>query len=103
MYGRDVERVKRLNVLLEKLAYASVGLDFLVAIATLLVLKGFKFSMSVLVISDYLIFAEVIIAAALFVLIFAIRHYQKIIDAMTDLTGRARIRRTGQRGLSVKK
>lgn len=104
MYGRDVERVKRLDRLLERLAYASVGLDFLVAIATLLVMKGFKFSMSVLIISDYLIFAEVIIAAVLFAIIFAIRHYQRILEAMADIAIKARIGRgSGQRRSSIKK
>jgi len=96
MYERDVERVKKLDLMLERLAYLSIGLDFIVAIATLLLMKGLKFSMSLLLISDYLIFAEVIIAAALFIIMFAIRHYQKILEAMAEFSYRAR--RIGSRG-----
>ncbi|MGC8479009.1 MAG: hypothetical protein ACP5NE_03755 [Candidatus Micrarchaeia archaeon] len=90
MYARDIRRLKRLDLILERLAYLSIGLDFIVAIATLLLMKGLKFSMSLLMISDYLIFAEVIIAGALFLIMFAIRHYQKILEAMAEFSYRAR-------------
>ncbi len=90
MYAKDIQRVKRLDIILERLAYLSIGLDFIVAIATLLLMKGLKFSASLLMIGDYLIFAEVIIAAVLFLIIFAIRHYQKVLEAMAEFLYRAK-------------
>ncbi len=69
MYYSEFSRIKRMQKLLSKIAYISVGTDFLIAISTYLVINDVKFSSSALMISDYLDFALVAIAAIMFVLL----------------------------------
>ena len=81
MYYNELERTRRMEGILERLAYWSVGLDFFVAIATLLVMRGAAGSSFMLLVAGYLMFTEVVIVAVLFTLLIAVRHYRKVIDA----------------------
>ncbi len=82
MYYGQYYRMQRIERILERLAYLSVGLDFFVAVATLLVMRGAEGSATMLLLSGYLMFAEVIIAAVLFTSLIAMRHYRKIMNAI---------------------
>ena len=80
MYYNEFEKARRMGRILEHLAYYSVGLDFFVAIATLLVMRGAAGSSFMLLIAGYLMFAEVVIATVLFTLLIAVRHYRRAIE-----------------------
>ncbi len=86
MYYGEFQRIKRIERYLEKLAYLSVGLDFFVAVATYLVIRGYSFSSFMLLVGGYLLFAEVIIAATMFVAMIALKHYRGIIVNMNRIT-----------------
>jgi hypothetical protein len=81
MYYNEFEKTRRMGRILERLAYYSVGLDFFVAIATLLVMRGAAGSSFMLLVAGYLMFAEVVIATILFTLLIAVRHYRRVIEA----------------------
>ncbi len=88
MYYGQYARIKRMERLLERLAYLSVGLDFFVALATLLVMQGAKISSFMLLIGGYLLFAEVILASLIFIALIVVKHYRRIIDRVADATFR---------------
>ena len=69
MYYGEFSRIKRMQKLLSRIAYISVGTDFLIAISTYLVINNVRFSSSALLISDYIDFALVAIAAIMFALL----------------------------------
>lgn len=68
--------------LLEKLAYFSVVLDFLVAVATFFVIRGNESYSLMLMVSNYLLTIEVFFTVVIFVLLVGLRHYRKIVDAV---------------------
>ena len=80
MYYTEFARIQRMEKLLERLAYVSVGLDVFVAMATFLVTKGLPYSSFMLMLSGYLMAIEVGIAAVLFSALVALKHYRKLID-----------------------
>ena len=88
MYYGDYQRIKRMEKFLERLAYLSVGLDFFVALATLLVIQGAKISGFMLLVGGYLLFAEVILASLIFTALIVVKHYRRIIDGVADATFR---------------
>lgn len=70
MYYSEFSRIRRIQRFLEKLAYISVGTDFLIAGATYLVIRNTPFSTSMLLISDYIdLFLVGIVGAMMFLLI----------------------------------
>lgn len=78
MYYSEHQRVIRMERLLEKLAYFSVALDFVVALASYYVLQGAAFSSSLLAISGDLMIVEVALTAIIFVALVAVKHYKKV-------------------------
>ncbi|MGC8649076.1 MAG: hypothetical protein ACP5UN_02565 [Candidatus Micrarchaeia archaeon] len=85
IYYSEFERIKSIEHLFEKLAYFSVGLDFLVAIATFLVMQE-HFSNIMLIIADYLMFFEVIIAGLILIILVVLKHYRLLLDNLTEKT-----------------
>ncbi len=83
MYSGDLLRIRRIRKSLDTLAYASVGLDFLVGIATLVSLKYYSNVSSVLLYLDYALAAEIVIAAVLFGTLLSLSHYERILDTFS--------------------
>jgi hypothetical protein len=71
--------------LLEKIAYFSIGLDFFVALATLLVTQGFKFSSTMLLVGGYLLFIEVVLTGVVFMLMAVLQHYRPLLRSINSL------------------
>ena len=90
MYYTDLQRVKKVESYLEKLAYLSVGLDFFVAVATYLVIQGYGFSSFMLLLGGYLLFAEVIIAAFMFITMIVLRHLRRVMVNVESLSFRSK-------------
>jgi hypothetical protein len=90
MYYNEFKKIERMRSILEKIAYFSVGLDFFVAIATLLVAKGFKYSTVMLMWGGYLLFAEVVLTGMLFGVLIWLKHYNRIINNIAMLAFRTR-------------
>lgn len=65
---------------LERLAYISVVLDFFIALASFLVLRGAMFSSLMLSITGDLIMVEMAMIGLLFVILVALKHYNNIMD-----------------------
>ncbi len=91
--------------LLERLAYFSVFLDFLVAIATFLVIRGVQSYSLMLTISNYLLTVEVVFALVIFVSLVALKHYRKIIDkvAITSFRSKYPVPTYSRNGVSLVK
>ncbi len=84
MYYSEFVKIKRIESILEKLAYISVGFDALVAFATLLVMHNSSRAFSsLLFISDFLIFAEVAVAAVIVVLLIMLKYYKKMLESIS--------------------
>ncbi|MGC8586223.1 MAG: hypothetical protein ACP5K5_01600 [Candidatus Micrarchaeia archaeon] len=84
MYYSEFVKVKKVESILEKLAYISVGFDALVAFATLLVMhSSSKAFSSLLFISDFLIFTEVAVAAVIVVLLIMLKYYKKMLESIS--------------------
>lgn len=80
MYYSELVRVKRIEKFLEQLAYSSMALDALVAVATLFIIEGGpNYYNFVLKIGNYLIFIEVALAALVFASIMALKHYKGMV------------------------
>jgi hypothetical protein len=95
MYYSELVRVRRIEKFLKRLAYSSVLLDALVAVATLFVIEGKSgYSGMVLMTGDYLIFVEVLLAAVAFASLLALRHYKKIFKGLDKMVFRARYKNT---------
>ena len=90
MYYKEFKRIERMSSLIERIAYFSVGLDFFVAIATLFMLKGFKYSMTMLVWGGYLLFAEVVLTGIVFAALLVLKHYKRIVGNIAMLSFRSR-------------
>ncbi len=86
MYYTDYERVKKIEKWLERLAYISVVLDFFIALASFLVLRGDIFSSLMLSIAGDLIMVEMIIIGVLFVTLVALKHYNNILGGFALAT-----------------
>ncbi len=91
------KHIQRMEQLFEKVAYLSVALDFFVAAATFLVLRGVTYSGTLLHIGDYLILLETMIAALLFVTLMAMKHYTRVMDRFVIMN----LRRFGRAGRSA--
>ncbi len=79
MYYSEVKRFKKIENYLEKLAYGSVALDFMVAAGSFLLLHRVGYAKFIIEVSNYAITAEIVIAAALFLILIAMKHYKKAI------------------------
>lgn len=79
MYYSEIERLKHIESYLEKLAYGSVALDFMVAVGSFLLLHRVGYAEFIIEVSNYAITAEIIIAAVLFIALMAMKHYKKLI------------------------
>ncbi len=90
MYYSEFERIERMERWLERLAYLSVFLDFVVAVATYMVVRGAEYSSVMLLWSGYLIGAEVVLAAFIFVSLIGLKHYRKIVNNVALSTFRTR-------------
>lgn len=84
MYYNDYDRVKKVERLLQKLAYLSVLFDFIIALASLLVLRGAAFSRLMLTISGDLILAEMVVIGVIFMILMALKHYNSIMDNFAE-------------------
>ncbi|MGI0134554.1 MAG: hypothetical protein ACREBW_06325 [Candidatus Micrarchaeaceae archaeon] len=96
VYYSEFKRVKRIEKVFEGLAYASVLIDTLVAVATLLFMHGIGGSVSAstfLVFSDYLVFFEVLLAGVIFGILMVMKHYQRVIDGMSELMFKTKYRK----------
>jgi hypothetical protein len=98
MYYSEFMRIKGMERLLERLAYLSVGLDFIVAAATYLLMRGYSFSQTMLVWSGYLLFAEVVIACILFIAMLGMRHFKKVMRHIDIVSFKSRYRRQSKFG-----
>jgi hypothetical protein len=94
MYYSEHVRVKRIERFLEKLAYASVALDAIVAVATLIVINGgAKYFSKILMMGDYLIFVEVTLAGVAVASVFALRHYKSVVKGLDKAVFRMRYKK----------
>jgi len=66
-------RIRKMQRLMEKIAYISVGADVLIAASTYLVIKNVAFSGSLLLLSDYLDFVLVAMIAVVFITLFMLK------------------------------
>jgi hypothetical protein len=76
VYYSELVRIRKTQRLLEKIAYISVGADFMIAISTYLVLSDVRYSSSALMASDYIDLALVVIATVMFAML-AVMKFQK--------------------------
>ena len=96
MYYSEFKRVKRIEKVFEGLAYASIAIDSIVAIATLIFMHGIGGSVAgntLLLFSDYLVFVEVAFAAFLFTVLMVMKHYQKVLTGMNELRFKTKYRK----------
>jgi len=89
MYYSELERIKNIENLFEKLAYFSVGLDFLVAVVTFLVMQE-HFSSFILIIAGYLMLIEVVLAGLIFAILMVLKHYKTLLENITERTFKSR-------------
>lgn len=80
MYYGDYLRVKKTEILLQRLAYISVALDFFIALATVLILKGANYSKAMLLITGYLMTVEMAVIGVVFVALIALKYYNNMMD-----------------------
>ncbi len=90
VYYSEHARIKRVERLLEKLAYISVAFDFILAAASFLVIRRAAFSALMLTISSDLIMVEMGVMALLFVTLVAMKHYSNVIAALEQARFRGR-------------
>ncbi|MGC8651771.1 MAG: hypothetical protein ACP5UH_00760 [Candidatus Micrarchaeia archaeon] len=84
MYYSELAKIKAVEKMLERLAYASVWFDVLAAIATFLVMRApAKAFGSLLIVSDYLIFIEVIVAAIIVIMLMVMKYYSKVTERLS--------------------
>lgn len=94
MYYSELVRVRRIEKFLERLAYSSIALDALVAVATLFVIEGRpKYSGLVLMVGDYLIFIEVALASVALASLLALMHYKKIFKELDKMMFRVKYKK----------
>ncbi len=90
MYYSEFVRIQKIEKLLERLAYFSVFLDFLVAVGTYFIIRGVQSYSVLLIISNYLLMIEVAFAAIIFVALIAVKHYRKLVDKIAIGSFRSR-------------
>lgn len=73
MYYSSANRIRRMQDILERIAYISVGADILIAGSTYLVLRNVTYSHSLLMLSDYLDFVLVAMIIVIFMTVFLLR------------------------------
>ncbi|MCL5115207.1 MAG: hypothetical protein M1528_01590 [Candidatus Marsarchaeota archaeon] len=95
MYYSEYEKVKRMERLFEKLAYASVGLDFIVALASFLVIRGAAYSKLMLTIGGDLIMVEMAIIGVLFIMMLVLKHYSAVMRGFASMAFKNRQMRRG--------
>ncbi len=78
-----MSRIRKIRKGLDTLAYASVGLDFLVGIVTLASLKYYSNVSGILMYLDYALAAEIAIAGVLFVTLLSLSHYERVLDGFS--------------------
>jgi uncharacterized membrane protein len=100
MYYSSFEKIKRMERMLERLAYLSVMLDFFVAVATFFVIRGAAFSSTMLMLGGYLMLVEIVIAVVLLISLVVLKHYRKLIDGVALV--RFRKHALGRLGLLAK-
>lgn len=96
MYYSEFRRVKRVERVFEGLAYASIAIDSVVAIATLIFMHGIGGSVAsntLLIFSDYLVFVEVACAAVIFTVLMIMKHYQRVFSGMSFLMFKTKYRK----------
>lgn len=89
MYYREFQRITKIEKILERLAYLSVILDAMVAVATFLVIRGVQAYSLMLTISNYLLTIEVGFAVVIFASLIALKHYRRVIDGVALATFRS--------------
>lgn len=98
LYG-EYQRIENLKNWLRKIAYASLALDFAIALATLAEInfnKTTAIAGQILLYLNYALTAEVILTALLFVALVFFMHYQKVLDTFyqTHRVVRYRVKRS---------
>lgn len=74
------------------LGYLSILLDVIVTTATFFFIRNIEYSHQFLVISDYLVSIEVVLAAVMFAVLLALRHYDSVIMRLSIALGRLKRR-----------
>jgi hypothetical protein len=82
--------MKRLKKLIDKVAYISVGTDFLIAISTYLVINRVSFSDSALLLSDYIDFVVVAIVATMFLTLTLMKYQERLVRQLKTMAFRMR-------------
>lgn len=82
MLYREYQHIQKLKEWLKKIAYASLGLDFAIAVATLASFNLYSASYSgqILLYLNYALTAEVVLSAILFGALVFFMHYQTVLD-----------------------
>jgi len=95
--GKDIKsnirRAAKMQKLLEHIAYYSLVIDFAITVVTLISLNMHKALSSILFYLNIALSATVVIAAVIFVTIFFLSHYDKIIDRFAMINTHAPKRR----------
>lgn len=90
VYYYEFSRMKRLKKLIDKVAYISVGTDFLIAISTYLVINRVSFSDSALLLSDYIDFVVIAIVATMFLTLTLMKYQERLIRQLKTMAFRMR-------------
>ena len=88
--AKRLEGAKRIERLFVILGYFSILIDVIVTTATFFFIRQIPYSYQFLVISDYLVTIEVILAAIMFAVLVILRHYDNIIRRLSDTAQRLR-------------
>ncbi len=97
--SKNIIRAEKMQRLLEKVAYYSIFMDFLITLATLASINMHKDLQSIMFLLNVALSAIVVFAMILFVIIFFLSHYDKIIDKFALMYARS----AGKMGNSAKK
>jgi hypothetical protein len=80
MEPANIKKIAKMQKLLEHIAYYSLALDFAITVATLISLNIKRPLESIIFYLNLALSVVVVIAALIFVVIFFLSHYDKIID-----------------------
>ncbi len=99
MLYREYQRIQNLKEWLSKVAYASLAIDFAIALATLAEIHfsgTTSIAGQILLYLNYALTAEVVLTALLFVALVFFMHYQRVLDTFyqTHRAVRYRVRRS---------
>ncbi len=101
MYYKQYSRIRRMQDLLEKIAYVSVGTDFLIAGSTYLVLRDIPLSNSLLMVSDYLDFVIVAAVVIMFSLVVLMKGQDAVVKKAKLAALKWPVTRSGMRQLKL--